>query len=121
MKEAGCVKAPAPAETEPEATPVLPSPSRLSGLTIPFLEQWTAPQIVRRGEAYRDRVSDIRLDPSGEIVASVAGTNTYETRIWFDADGALHARCTCPARPRCKHAVALALRCANGIPRNSAL
>lgn len=117
--EAKRAKISAPAEQEPEATPVPPTPSLLSGLTVPFLEQWTAPQIVRRGEAYQDRVSAVRFAPSGEIVASVAGTDTYETRIWFDAEGALHARCTCPARPRCKHAVALALRCAGSIPEDA--
>lgn len=103
---------------ESKAPPVPPTSERLAGLSVAFLESWTAPEIVRRGEGYLDRVSAIRLEPSGEIVASVAGTNIYETRIWFDAAGSFHSHCSCPAHPRCKHAVALALRCANGIPEN---
>ena len=103
---------------EPEAPPVPPTPERLAGLSVAFLESWTTTQIVRRGEGYLEKVSAIRLEPSGKIVASVAGTKTYETRIWFDAAGSFHSHCSCPANPRCKHAVALALRCANGLPEN---
>ena len=45
-----------------EAPPVPPTPERLAGLSVAFLESWTAPQIVRRGEGYLDKVSVIRLE-----------------------------------------------------------
>ena len=64
--------------------------------------------------------SDIEQDDDQAWTAFYAAfapvMRAYAVRRGCDEpDDAVQA---CPAHPRCKHAVALALRCANGIPEN---
>ena len=85
------------------------------------LRLWTDPRVVALGEGYLSRVSDIRETETGTLLASVTGTDKYATEVWFDKAGDLQSRCTCPAKPRCKHGVALALRCARAAREGESL
>ena len=98
-----------------DVSPVPMTRETAKGLTSEFLRTWADPRVVARGEGYLDRVTNVRMKSSGEVIATVQGTNPYETAIWVDADGGLHSGCTCPAQPPCKHAVALALVCASRV------
>jgi uncharacterized Zn finger protein len=80
------------------------------GLTWEDLEQWAGSTIVSRGKGYqRDRhVRELAKTPGGGLIAWVAGTRTYATRVGFE-EGALSSTCSCPYWDTCKHAVAVVL------------
>ena len=72
------------------------------------LERWAGKAILDRGEGYRNRVTDLAMTGSGQLVATVEGGDYYLTQVWSE-DGGLHHRCTCPYGGPCKHAVAVVL------------
>jgi uncharacterized Zn finger protein len=62
-----------------------------------------------RGRAYQrsGRVHDLAISTDGKIIATVSGTRSYTTGVWWEAE-VLHSRCTCPVGWNgCKHAVAV--------------
>lgn len=73
--------------------------------------QWTDRGSVERGKSYVGNVEDEGMASDGRIVATVHGTHAYATEIRVDADGSVHGRCSCPVGSRCKHTVALILKC----------
>jgi uncharacterized Zn finger protein len=64
-----------------------------------------------RGEGYVDAVSDLRDVPGG-VTATVQGTEPYQVRLAWSADG-LTGECSCPFSQDegefCKHCVAVGL------------
>jgi uncharacterized Zn finger protein len=62
-----------------------------------------------RGRAYQrsGRVHDLAISTDGKLIATVSGTRSYTTGVWWEAE-VLHSRCTCPVGWNgCKHAVAI--------------
>jgi len=70
------------------------------------LEQWAGSVILERGRSYRHRVHDLGVTNENNLVAIVAGSEPYITRVWLDDDGPEH-ECSCPYWGPCKHAVAV--------------
>ena len=97
-----------PALQEPPSRPV---PKAFRILTWDDLEKWTDSGSIRRGRGYVGHVSDEGITEDGRIVATVSGREDYATELRFDETGELQGRCTCPVGHRCKHTVALALKC----------
>lgn len=72
------------------------------------LARWAGKDILDRGKGYRNRVADLAIASSGQLMATVEGQNRYLTQVWLE-DGGLQHRCTCPYWGPCKHAVAVVL------------
>ncbi len=82
---------------------------RFAALTWDDLNAWAGRTIVKRGQNYqRDGlVQELVLCSDGGLVAWVRGSETYATRVAFDAEGELVCNCTCPFSGNCKHGVAV--------------
>jgi len=79
-------------------------------LGLDDLRVWAGGKIVNRGKSYRKHVYDLVRTVDGGLLATVSGTDEYETWIGVDEDGALDYFCTCPYDwGACKHAVAVIL------------
>lgn len=91
-------------KTKPEE-PVDP----FSELTWDDLEEWAGSRIVARGRSYQRRgaVRELKRDEKGPLVAWVAGSRLYVTRVSIDGSKDLTSECTCPYWTTCKHAVAV--------------
>ncbi len=91
-------------KTKPEE-PVDP----FSELTWDDLEEWAGSRIVARGRSYQRRgaVRELKRDETGPLVAWVAGSRLYVTRVSIDGSKDLTSECTCPYWTTCKHAVAV--------------
>ena len=72
------------------------------------LEQWAGPTILERGKSYRRRVYDLTVTDEKHLVATVAGSEPYITRVWVNDDEP-DCECSCPYWGPCKHAVAVIL------------
>lgn len=92
----------------------------LRSATAASLLDWTDPRMVVRGEEYLGKVLEMADAGDFGVVASVRGTADYFTRVFLDNAGGLESECSCPVHRRCKHAVAVILKCAkrlaNGDP-----
>ena len=79
-------------------------------LTWEDLEQWAGSTIVSRDKGYQRNgyVRELVKTQDGGLVAWVAGTRKYATRVDFKSD-ALSSICSCPYWDTCKHAVAVVL------------
>ena len=73
---------------------------------------WTDERYIARGRGYLSRVLSPVFGADGTVAARVRGTEIYTTRLFLDRAGHLEASCSCPVGGRCKHAVALAMVCA---------
>jgi len=79
-------------------------------LSLDDLRKWAGSKILNRGKSYQKHVYDLARTGDGSLLASVSGTDEYETWVGVDEDGALDFFCTCPYDwGVCKHAVALVL------------
>ena len=79
-------------------------------LSLDDLRKWAGSKILNRGISYQKNVYDLARTGDGGLLASVSGTDEYETWVGVDEDGALDFFCTCPYDwGVCKHAVALVL------------
>ncbi len=96
--------APRTKKTEPEQ-PTDP----FSELTWDDLEEWAGSRIVARGRSYQRKgaVRELRRDEEGALVAWVAGSRRYATRVSIEGSEDLICECTCPYWTTCKHAVAV--------------
>ena len=56
------------------------------------------------------RVSDLAIAEDGNLVAWVAGSERYATKVAMDEDGLSDSICTCPYYIDCKHGVAAVIR-----------
>jgi uncharacterized Zn finger protein len=72
------------------------------------LEQWAGPTILERGKNYRHRVHNLGVTDENHLVATVAGSGPYITRVWLNDDEPDY-ECSCPYWGPCKHAVAVIL------------
>jgi uncharacterized Zn finger protein len=78
------------------------------------LAAWAGETVFQRGMAYyrAGRVRNMALTPEGGLPATVDGTRSSCTTLFFQgADGRPASSCTCPREDPCKHAVALACAC----------
>lgn len=84
------------------------------------LGQWVGDRILARGKAYQQDgcVTDLSTTVTGELLAWVAGTARYATRISFTSDDGLSSDCTCPYGYDCKHGVATVLEYLNCLKNN---
>ena len=83
---------------------------RLATIDDDQLDAWVGEAVATRGRAYarQGRVIELRLTPTGGLVAWVDGSERYATRVTFTAN-ALVGDCDCPYAANCKHAVAIVL------------
>ena len=81
------------------------------GATDESLFAWTDPKMVGRAYGYLEKVEDISFVEGKGIVAKVHGTKDYFTRVFRGDGGGLESECSCPVSMRCKHAVAVILKC----------
>ena len=82
------------------------------------LETWVGPVILARGRNYRHRVQDLAVTEDWQLIAKVAGSRHYVTRVWL-ADGKPVCLCNCPYPGSCKHAVAVVLAHLDGVQSNA--
>ena len=91
---------------------------RLKGMiaaaTTEWLSNWTDERMVGRAYDYVRRIEDIAHVDGYGVVAKVRGTDDYCARVFLDERGGLESECSCPVHHRCKHAVAVVLRCQMG-------
>jgi uncharacterized Zn finger protein len=79
-------------------------------LSLDDLRHWAGSKILNRGKSYQRHVYDLTRTRDGCLLASVSGTDDYETWIGVDEDDGLDFFCTCPYDwGACKHAVAVIL------------
>ncbi len=79
-------------------------------LSLEDLRRWAGSKILNRGKSYQQHVYDLARTEDGGLLASVSGTDEYETWVGVD-DGALDYFCTCPYDwGACKHTVAVILK-----------
>ncbi len=80
-----------------------------SELTWDDLEEWAGSRIVARGRSYQRKgsVRELQRDDEGALVAWVAGSRRYATRVSIEGSKDLISECTCPYWTTCKHAVAV--------------
>jgi uncharacterized Zn finger protein len=83
-----------------------------TGLTWEDLERWAGSRSVSRGRTYQrgGRVTDLRITPEGELLATVQGGERYATTVAMSGTGksaSLESSCTCPVGFNCKHGVAV--------------
>lgn len=83
-----------------------------ASLTWEDLENWADRRVVERGRRYQQqgRVSELTATAGGALIARVAGSRPYLTRVAWKGRR-LQAACTCPYAVDCKHGVAAVLEC----------
>jgi uncharacterized Zn finger protein len=80
-------------------------------LSLDDLRIWAGSKILNRGKSYQKHVYDLARTENGELLATVSGTDEYDTMISVDDDGELDIFCSCPYDwGPCKHAVAVILQ-----------
>lgn len=91
-----------------------------SDLTWNDMEEWAGGKIVSRGKSYQrqGRVSDLAVTDDGGLIAWVAGTDRYATKVVMDEDGLPDSICTCPYELDCKHGVAVVIEYLNLVENN---
>ncbi|MEA3471180.1 MAG: SWIM zinc finger family protein [Thermodesulfobacteriota bacterium] len=91
-----------------------------SDLTWDDIEEWAGGKIVSRGKSYQrqGRVSDLAVADDGNLIAWVAGTERYATRVVMDEDGLPESDCTCPYGFDCKHGVAVVIEYLERVKKN---
>ncbi len=97
-----------------------PVPGQFGSFTWEDLDVWTDAGSIKRGKGYVGNVSDVAITRNDHVIATVSGTDDYATEVWFDDKG-LEGRCSCPVGHRCKHAVALVLKCIDFLAGNQSL
>jgi len=83
--------------------------SNWESVTWDEVANWAGSRSMARGRAYQrgGRVHNLAATSDGRLIATVSGTRSYTTGVWWEAD-VLHSRCTCPVGWNgCKHAVAV--------------
>lgn len=83
--------------------------SNWESVTWDDVTNWAGARSVMRGRAYQrgGRVHGLAVSRDGKLSATVSGTRSYTTGVWWEAN-TLRSRCTCPVGwNRCKHAVAV--------------
>lgn len=98
------------ADSEAASADSRPVPGNFASFSWKDLDEWTDDGSIRRGKGYVSNVSDVAITKNGHVIATVSGTDDYATEVWFDG-GELEGRCSCPVGHRCKHTVALVLKC----------
>jgi len=91
-------------------------------LTWADIQEWAGTAVVSRGRGYQrsNRVRELALTPSGEIIAWVLGTQRYATSVDIEGEE-LTSACTCPYGGACKHAVAVLLEYLERLKRGTAV
>ncbi len=80
-------------------------------LSLDDLRVWAGSKILNRGKSYQSQVDDLVRLEDGGLLATVSGTDEYETWVGADEDGELDCYCTCPYDwGPCKHGVAVILK-----------
>lgn len=88
----------------------------LRDLSLDDLNLWAGETICSRGKSYSHKVAGLCRTAEGELVAEVAGSATYATRVGLDQAGQHRWSCTCPYDwGPCKHAVAVVLAAAEQV------
>ena len=89
-------------------------------LTGKDLDEWAGKKIVSRGKSYQRQgcVSDLAVTKDGGLVAWVAGSKRYATRVVMDEGGLPDSICTCPYELDCKHGVAVVIEYLKRIENN---
>jgi uncharacterized Zn finger protein len=83
---------------------------KILDLSLNDLRSWAGSKILNRGKSYKENVYELTRTEQGGLLASVSGTEEYETWVGVDEDGFLDYFCTCPYDwGACKHAVAVIL------------
>lgn len=72
------------------------------------LEGWARKTDLNQIESYKSEVSDLDSIQDNHVMATVHGSKTYLTEVWFE-NKELKSSCTCDLGSRCKHAVAVIL------------
>lgn len=83
--------------------------SNWESVTWDDVANWAGSRSMTRGRAYQreERVHNLATTSDGRLIATVSGTRSYTTGVWWEAE-VLHSRCTCPVGWNgCKHAVAV--------------
>jgi len=83
--------------------------SNWESVTWDDVANWAGSRSMTRGRAYQrgGRVHDLATTTDSRLIATVSGTRSYTTGVWWEAK-VLHSRCTCPVGWNgCKHAVAV--------------
>lgn len=83
--------------------------SNWESVTWDDVANWAGARSVTRGRAYQrgGRVHGLAVSRDGKLIATVFGTRSYTTGVWWEAD-TLRSRCSCPVGWNgCKHAVAV--------------
>ncbi|MBC8426067.1 SWIM zinc finger domain-containing protein [bacterium] len=98
-------------------------PPRFETLTWQDLDDWAGSRIAGRGRRYQrqGRVSDLAATDTGVLVANVAGTKPYVTRVAVDEDGRPESICSCPYAITCKHGVAVVLEYLESVEQKRAV
>ena len=93
---------------------------RFAELTWDDLDQWAGSRIVGRGRSYQEqgRVSDLAVTEDDGLIAWVAGSERYATKVDMDDDGLPNSICSCPYELDCKHGVAVVLEYLERIENN---
>ncbi len=88
-----------------------PQPDKFLKLSWDDINVWAGGKIASRGKSYQrnGHVSKLAITADGGLIAWVAGTRRYATRVKIDADDQLESECTCPYAMDCKHGVAVVL------------
>ena len=71
-------------------------PQKYADLTWQDLEEWAGSRIVSRGKSYKNRILNLCVTSEGGLVATVAGTDLYTTRVDRAETGDLVCSCSCP-------------------------
>lgn len=83
----------------------------LEDVTHEDLIGWAGETIYDRGKGYTEAVSQLSRTEDDHLVAWVAGTDDYATRVRHEGQGDFDYKCTCPySYGPCKHAVAVLLK-----------
>ena len=96
------------AKAKASAKPAVRS-SNWESVTWDDVANWAGSRSMTCGRAYQrsGRVHGLAISADGRLLATVSGTRSYTTGVWWEAD-TLHSRCTCPVGWNgCKHAVAV--------------
>ncbi len=93
---------------------------RFADLTWDDLNEWAGSKIVSRGKSYQRQglVSDLAITDDGSLIAWVAGSQRYATKVVMDEDSLPDSICTCPYELDCKHGVAVVIQYLKRIENN---
>lgn len=58
-------------------------------LSLDDLRSWAGSKILNRGKSYQKQVHDLARTEDGSLLATVSGSDEYESWIGVDEDGAL--------------------------------